>query len=175
MTIDLQEVPGKVYDEDIEGDSVDDKDVVDDRDTKLQETIDREYGFDDESETPPFYEEQQPLDKLGISDNNLPPGDTEEGKHLEIGEKEDSEIDSLSTNVKSLTTDISNYTIAFPIEQEVLEKGDNAEDTSQERHSPVSEDKNVILLEKSSPVLEDKDVSVQDLEVSSSSQEVTVS
>jgi hypothetical protein len=164
-----------VYDEDVEDDSVDDKDVVDDRDTKLQETIDREYGFDDESEAPPFYEEQQPLDKLVISDSNLPPRDTEEEKRLEIGEKDDCEIDSLSTNVKRLTTDVSNYTIAFSTEQEVVEKGDNAEDTSQERHSPVSEDKNVILLEKSSPVLEDKDVSVQDLEVSSSSQEVTVS
>jgi hypothetical protein len=34
-----------------------------------------------------------PLDKLVISDSNLPPGDTEEEKRLEISEKDDCEID----------------------------------------------------------------------------------
>ncbi|CAC5384039.1 CASC3 [Mytilus coruscus] len=141
-----EEVTGNVYVEGVEGerDVAEDQFQVDNRDAMLQETIDREFGFEDQTEAPSLYEGKSVTEP--VSDGTL---FTEtDGQTSETIEHTDSDLDSLSSR---LTTDISNYTIAFSTEQEVIDKEDD------ERNSPVMEVKNSLSVVESVPIVKQED------------------
>ncbi|XP_052079572.1 protein CASC3-like [Mytilus californianus] len=144
-----EEVTGNVYVEDVEGerDLAEDQFQVDNRDAMLQETIDREFGFEDQTEAPSLYEGKSVTEP--VSDETLLT--KTDGQTLETIEHTDSDLDSLSSR---LTTDISNYTIAFSTEQEVIDKEDDQDD---ERNSPVMEVKNSLSVVESVPIVEQED------------------
>ncbi|XP_071149565.1 protein CASC3-like [Mytilus edulis] len=143
-----EEITGNVYVEGVEGEQEvgQDQFQVDNRDAMLQETIDREFGFEDQTEPPSLYEGSKSVAEP-VSDKRL----FTDGLTSETIEHTDSDLDSLSSR---LITDISNYTIAFSTDQEVIEKDDDQED---ERNSPVMDVKSSLPVVESVPIVEQQD------------------
>lgn len=115
---------------------------VDDRDAKLQESIDREYGVEDPNV--PYVQKEAIVN---------PPSEKtcEENETLQNIEDD---LDSISSR---LSTKASNYTIAFSTEQELGDKGDNPSDISQGQSSSAVEVQESLIPEKSSAVMESKE------------------
>lgn len=130
----------------------DDTEPVDDRDAKLQESIDREYGVEDTNDE--YSQSELPLEPMS---DKFETEKTIENEQTFENEEED--LDSISSR---LSTKMSNYTIAFSTEQEVVEKGDNSGDTSHGKSSSEVEVKGSASPEKISSVQENVESGIPD-------------